>query len=116
MSQAISTSIPEWYDGKKINEVLFCDAFLEEHPMKCIREQFFTVDGLVDDENMIRMEIYNRIKPFVTSSVAKKATQLMEALSWPATLNPYRYSLTASMWQTAPTFWTALSLRKRSSA
>ena len=80
MSQAISTSIPEWYDGKKINEVLFCDAFLEEHPMKCIREQFFTVDGLVDDENMIRMEIYNRIKPFVTSSVAKKATQLMEAL------------------------------------
>ena len=48
--------------------------------MKCIRGQFFTVDGLVDDENMIRMEIYNRIKPFVTSSVAKKATQLMEAL------------------------------------
>ena len=75
-----ANNIPEWFDGKKINEVMFCDAFLEEYPMKCIREQFFTVDGLVDDENMIRMEIYNRIKPFVTSSVAKKATQLMEAL------------------------------------
>lgn len=76
----MSAVMPEWYDGKKINEVMFCDAFLEEYPMKCIRGQFFTVDGLVDDENMIRMEIYNRIKPFVTSSVAKKATQLMEAL------------------------------------
>ena len=80
MSEEMSAVMPEWYDGKKINEVMFCDAFLEEFPMKCIREQFFTVDGLVDDENMIRMEIYNRIKPFVTSSVAKKATQLMEAL------------------------------------
>ena len=75
-----ANNMPEWYDGKKINEVMFCDTFLEEYPMKCIRGQFFTVDGLVDDENMIRMEIYNRIKPFVTSSVAKKATQLMEAL------------------------------------
>ena len=72
MSQVTSVSIPEWYDGKKINEVMFCDAFLAVYPMKCIRGQFFTVDGLVDDENMIRMEIYNRIKPFVTSSVAKK--------------------------------------------
>ena len=80
MSEEMSAVMPEWYDGKKINEVMFCDAFLEEYPMKCIRGQFFTVDGLVDDENMIRMEIYNRIKSFVTSSVAKKATQLMEAL------------------------------------
>lgn len=75
-----ANNMPEWYDGKKINEVLFCDAFLEDYPMKCIRGQFFTVDGLVDDENAIRMEIYNRIKPFVTSSVAKKATHLLDAL------------------------------------
>ena len=77
MSEEMSAVMPEWYDGKKINEVMFYDAFMEEFPMKCIREQFFTVDGLVDDENMIRMEIYNQIKPFVTSSVAKKATQLI---------------------------------------
>ena len=55
MSEEISAVMPEWYDGKKINEVMFCDAFLEEYPTKCIRGQFFTVDGLVDDENMIRI-------------------------------------------------------------
>ena len=26
---------PEWYDGRHINEVLFCQQFLEKHPMKC---------------------------------------------------------------------------------
>ena len=28
---------PDWYDGKHINEVLFCQQFLEKHPMKCVR-------------------------------------------------------------------------------
>ena len=36
---------PEWYDGRHINEVLFCQQFLEKHPMKCVRGRLFTVDG-----------------------------------------------------------------------
>ena len=28
---------PEWYDGRHINEVLFCQQFLDKHPMKCVR-------------------------------------------------------------------------------
>lgn len=38
---------PAWYDGKNINEVLFCEEFLAAHPMKCIRGRLFTVDGAV---------------------------------------------------------------------
>ena len=26
---------PDWYDGRHINEVLFCQQFLDKHPMKC---------------------------------------------------------------------------------
>ena len=44
---------PEWYDGRHINEVLFCQQFLEEHPMKCVRGRLFTVDGLIEDEGQI---------------------------------------------------------------
>ena len=33
---------PDWYDGKKINEVQFCYDFLESHPLKCIDGQFYT--------------------------------------------------------------------------
>ena len=49
---------PQWFDGKKVNEVLFCEEFLKAHPMKCIRGRFFTVDGLVEDEDVLKMEIY----------------------------------------------------------
>ena len=44
---------PEWYDGRHINEVLFCQQFLEKHPMKCVRGRLFTVDGLIEDEGQI---------------------------------------------------------------
>jgi len=27
---------PEWYDGRHINEVLFCQQFLDKHPMKYV--------------------------------------------------------------------------------
>ena len=27
---------PEWFDGKHLNEVLFCSEFLCDHPMKSI--------------------------------------------------------------------------------
>ena len=28
---------PEWYDGRHINEVLFCQQFLDKHPMKWVK-------------------------------------------------------------------------------
>lgn len=74
------TDMPEWFDGKKINEVLFCQSFLETHPMKCIQGRFFTVDGLVDDEDVLRMEIFEQIKDYACSGIAKKASQLLDAL------------------------------------
>ena len=46
-------SLPDWFDGKRINEVLFCQQFLDKHPMKCVRGRLFTVDGLIEDEGQI---------------------------------------------------------------
>jgi len=74
------TDTPEWFDGKKINEVIFCRSFQESHPMKCIQGRFFTVDGLVDDEEALRMEIFEQIKDYACSGIAKKASQLLDAL------------------------------------
>ena len=39
------TDMPKWFDGKKINEVLFCQSFLETHPMKCIQGWLTTTLG-----------------------------------------------------------------------
>lgn len=41
---------PEWFDGRHINEVLFCQQFLDKYPMKCVRGRLFTVDGLIEDK------------------------------------------------------------------
>ena len=71
---------PAWFDGKKINEVLFCEEFLQDHPMLCIHDAFFTAEGRVTDETMLKKEILDRIKPYVTSGVAKRAGNLLDAL------------------------------------
>ena len=42
---------PEWYDGKNVNEVKFCEEFLKIHPMKSVNGTFFTVEGRVTDED-----------------------------------------------------------------
>lgn len=80
MAKERMNNTPEWFDGKKINEVSFCEDFLSSHPMKCIQGRFFTVDGLVDDEESLKMEIYDRIKDYACCGIAKKATQLLDAL------------------------------------
>lgn len=71
---------PVWFDGKKINEVLFCEEFLREHPMLCVHDAFFTAEGRVTDETMLKKEVLDRIKPYVTSGVAKRAANLLDAL------------------------------------
>nr|WP_297872297.1 DUF5906 domain-containing protein [uncultured Oscillibacter sp.] len=71
---------PAWFDGKKINEVLFSEEFLQDHPMLCIHDVFFTTEGRVTDETMLKKEILDRIKSYVTSGVAKRAANLLDAL------------------------------------
>ncbi len=72
--------VPVWMDGDKIDEVLFCEEFRAEHPMRCIHESFFTVDGKVTDENRIKNAIYEKIKPYVRRGLSRKITGLLDAL------------------------------------
>ena len=58
---------PAWYDGKNINEILFCEEFLETHPTKCVRGRLFTVDGVVEDETEVSQQILEAVRCCVTS-------------------------------------------------
>lgn len=71
---------PEWYDGKNVNEVKFCEEFLKIHPMKSVNGTFFTVEGRVTDEDTLRREIYERLKPFFQTGLTKRVANLLEAL------------------------------------
>ena len=71
---------PEWYDGRHINEVLFCQQFLDKHPMKCVRGRLFTVDGLIEDERQIGNLILEEISGVLTSGLSKIVTNLLASI------------------------------------
>ena len=72
--------LPVWYDGRKINEVAFCQEFLRVHPMVCVKGSFFTVEHRITDERELRKEIYDMLRPCVKNSVAKNVDSLVEVL------------------------------------
>ena len=57
MTQTAHSENPAWFDGKKINEALFCEEFLREYPMVTVNGAFFTVNGRVHDENRLKKVI-----------------------------------------------------------
>nr|DAP97352.1 MAG TPA: dsDNA helicase [Caudoviricetes sp.] len=73
-------SLPDWYDGKRINEVLFCQQFLDKHPMKCVRGRLFTVDGLIEDEGQIGNQILEEISGCLTSGLSKIVANLLASI------------------------------------
>ena len=75
-----TNQLPEWFDGKKVEEAAFCRAFLAEHPMICVNGSFFTKEGRVCDESRLRRKIYDVINPYVTTGLAKKVDSLLELL------------------------------------
>ena len=79
-AQNPSADIAVWFDGKSINEVIFCEEFLRDYPMITVNGTFFTVNGIVNDENRMKKEIYDRIKPYVTSNIAKRVTNLLDVM------------------------------------
>ena len=71
---------PAWYDGKAINETLCCETFLQEHPTVSVNDTFLTNNGRVTDENRLKKEIYDRIKPYVTGGISRKITGILDVL------------------------------------
>ena len=72
--------LPEWFDGKKVNEILFSQEFLEEHPMVCVKGTFFTVEKRITDERELKKLVYDKLKGAVSSGVAKKVDSILEVL------------------------------------
>lgn len=61
MMQTLPFECPAWFDGKKINETVFCEEFLRDYPMVTVNDAFFTVNGRVHDENRLKKVIYFKI-------------------------------------------------------
>ena len=71
---------PEWFTGKTINEPVFCQEFLEKHHLAYTENSFFSPNGKVTDENLLRSAIYHLLEPFVVTALSKKVDDIMKDL------------------------------------
>ena len=81
-------AVPEWFDGKRINEVLFSQDFLDRYPMRCINGQLFTEDGAVEDEEWVKQLILNEIRDCITTGLHKRVSNLLEVVKLQAYSQP----------------------------
>ncbi len=78
--EIVDEMLPVWYDGKHLFETLFCHEYLADHPMICVNGSFFTSEGRITDEARIGKEMYDLLKPYVSTGAAKKVKNLLDTL------------------------------------
>ena len=81
--------MPVWYDGKSINEAMFCGEFLKDHKIKFCNGAFFTPEGRVTDELPLKGEIYERLKACATSNIPRKVSNIMEVMKLEAHVDDF---------------------------
>ena len=80
---------PVWIDEKgKIIEPEYCRDFLSRHPMRCINDHFYTVEGPLPDESKLKRMIYEEISPWLHDKVAQTVEQVIKALKLAAYADP----------------------------
>lgn len=71
---------PVWFDGKSINEALFCEEFLQTHKIIFTNGAFFTPEGRVTDELPLRGEIFEELKCYAVSNIPRKISNIVELM------------------------------------
>ena len=80
---------PVWFDGKSINEALFCDDFLRRHKIIYTNGAFFTPDGRVTDELPLRGVIFEELKCCAVSNIPRKISNIVELMKLAALVEDF---------------------------
>lgn len=73
-------NMPIWFDGKSINEALFCEDFLSNHQILFANGAFFTPDGRVTDDLPLRGEIFEELKYCAVNNIPRKISNIIEIM------------------------------------
>ena len=87
--QSPEVNQPIWFDGKHINEALFCDDFLGRHKIIYTNGAFFTPDGRVTDELPLRGEIFEELKCCAVSNIPRKISNIVELMKLAALVEDF---------------------------
>jgi len=80
---------PIWFDGKYINEALFCEEFLRDHEIIFANRAFFTPEGRVTNDLPLRCKIFKRIKCCAVNSIPKKIDNIVEVMKLAAQVDDF---------------------------
>lgn len=83
------TNLPIWFDGKNINEALFCEEFLRERRIIFTNGVFFTPDGRVTDDLPLRGEIYEKLKYCAVNNIPRKISNILEVMKLEAQMEDF---------------------------
>ena len=81
--------MPVWFDGKSINEALFCDEFLQAHKIIFTNGAFFTPEGRITDELPLRGEIFEELKCCAVSNIPRKISNIVELMKLAALVEDF---------------------------
>lgn len=96
--------MPVWFDGKSINEALFCEEFLQTHKIIFTNGAFFTPEGRVTDELPLRGEIFEELKCCAVSNIPRKISNIVELIKLAALVEDFPRSRTGFIFPTGHFF------------
>ncbi|MUU12267.1 MAG: DNA primase [Oscillibacter sp.] len=73
-------NVTMWFDGKSINEALFCEDFLRTRQIIFANGAFFTPDGRVTDDLPLRGEIFEELKYCAVNNIPRKISNIIEIM------------------------------------
>ena len=76
----LEMNVPMWFDGKSINEALFCEDFLRTRQIIFANGAFFTPDGRVTDDLPLRVEIFEELKYCAVNNIPRKISNIIEIM------------------------------------
>ncbi len=82
-------AMPVWFDGKHINEALFCEEFLQTHKIIFTNGAFFTPDGRITDELPLRGEIFEELKCCAVSNIPRTISNILELMKLAAQVEDF---------------------------
>ena len=86
-SREVNQSV--WFDGKSINEALFCDDFLGRHKIIYTNGAFFTPDGRVTNDLPLRSEIFDELRCCAVSNILRKISNIVELMKLAALVEDF---------------------------
>lgn len=71
---------PQWATGRTPDEALFCQEFVQQHPLTYFNGRFYDVDGCIRDESVLKQEVYRTVKQYYTTGLQTKVDSLLGAM------------------------------------